>query len=501
MARIQLALCLSGGGFRASLFHLGVLKRLHEVQLLRHVQIISGVSGGAITAALFNANVKGRDKDGGGFAYDWESFEAKLLKATSRGVIHHFYAAALMWIFGLSTSLAGLFGHTGLSIALLVLTVTEYVYLLRAAMRANALVVETDARFKTTGQEEKVRWLRYPVAAMPFSPSEMRVVTLVLELFGGTQLRQIFSFPRLCLSAVDLVSGKQKVFSADVLAELSAPGATAVWESKLHDGAPEIEEFSLADNERSFKSHYDIRSLPVARAVAASTAFPPIFNAVPVCHQDAYMGSFVDGGVLDNLGINPMIQFALSISSERGRYKDGRYSTFSATVSHILIADAGRRSKRHTFRYLFRPFAIRRIISVMLESQATDAEKKVALLHAVTGLRVRWLGLVLGLPGDDALSDDQWAQILPHIRTQLDAFSSSERGLLTYSGYKWADYWLKLEFEDLSNDFPLSRSISDFLAEEQLNHSERQLMRALKPVPFLDPLIRFIKAFVPSLNR
>jgi hypothetical protein len=336
---------------------------------------------------------------------------------------------------------------------------------------------------------------------MPFSPSEMRVVTLMLELFGGTQLRQISSFPRLCLSAVDLVSGKQKVFSADVLAELSAPGATAVWESRLHDGPPEIDALSLAETERSFKSYYDIRSLPAARAVAASTAFPPIFNAVPLSHQGAYMGSFVDGGVLDNLGINPIIQFALSISSDRGRYKDGLYPTFGEAVSHVLIADAGRRSKRHTVRYLFRPFAIRRIISVMLESQGNDAEKKAALLNAVTGVPVSWLGLVLGLPGDDVLADDRWAEILPHIRTHLDPFSSTERSLLTYSGYKWTDFWLKQEFDDLSEDFPASRSISEFLAEEQQTRSEPQLMRAMEPFPLLDPLIRFIRAFLPALNR
>jgi len=30
-----IALCLSGGGFRASLFHLGALRRLHEVGILQ----------------------------------------------------------------------------------------------------------------------------------------------------------------------------------------------------------------------------------------------------------------------------------------------------------------------------------------------------------------------------------------------------------------------------------------------------------------------------------
>ena len=45
------ALCRSGGGYRAMLFHLGVLWRLYELGLLRGLSRISSVSGGSITAA------------------------------------------------------------------------------------------------------------------------------------------------------------------------------------------------------------------------------------------------------------------------------------------------------------------------------------------------------------------------------------------------------------------------------------------------------------------
>jgi predicted acylesterase/phospholipase RssA len=46
----------SGGGFRATLFHLGVVRLLYEANLLRRVQFISGVSGGAILAAHLGLN-------------------------------------------------------------------------------------------------------------------------------------------------------------------------------------------------------------------------------------------------------------------------------------------------------------------------------------------------------------------------------------------------------------------------------------------------------------
>lgn len=45
------ALCLSGGGYRAMLFHVGALWRLNEVGLLSGLDRVSSVSGGSIAAA------------------------------------------------------------------------------------------------------------------------------------------------------------------------------------------------------------------------------------------------------------------------------------------------------------------------------------------------------------------------------------------------------------------------------------------------------------------
>lgn len=45
-------LCLSGGGYRAMLFHAGVLWRLNEIGMLSKLARISSVSGGSITAGV-----------------------------------------------------------------------------------------------------------------------------------------------------------------------------------------------------------------------------------------------------------------------------------------------------------------------------------------------------------------------------------------------------------------------------------------------------------------
>lgn len=58
MREHRLGLALSGGGFRASLFHLGVLRRLAELGLLRQVTQLSTVSGGSIVAALYYLHFK-----------------------------------------------------------------------------------------------------------------------------------------------------------------------------------------------------------------------------------------------------------------------------------------------------------------------------------------------------------------------------------------------------------------------------------------------------------
>jgi NTE family protein len=47
----RIGLALSGGGFRAAAFHLGMLRKLHAFQLLQGVDLLTCVSGGSIAGA------------------------------------------------------------------------------------------------------------------------------------------------------------------------------------------------------------------------------------------------------------------------------------------------------------------------------------------------------------------------------------------------------------------------------------------------------------------
>lgn len=53
---VGIALCLSGGGYRAMLFHVGVIIRLNQFALLPSLARVSSVSGGSITAGVLGLN-------------------------------------------------------------------------------------------------------------------------------------------------------------------------------------------------------------------------------------------------------------------------------------------------------------------------------------------------------------------------------------------------------------------------------------------------------------
>jgi predicted acylesterase/phospholipase RssA len=52
----DIGLCLSGGGYRAAVYHLGALVRLNQAGLLPRVRTVSSVSGGSIVAAFLVCN-------------------------------------------------------------------------------------------------------------------------------------------------------------------------------------------------------------------------------------------------------------------------------------------------------------------------------------------------------------------------------------------------------------------------------------------------------------
>ena len=52
----RIGLALSGGGFRAAAFHLGVFRKLEELGLLAKIDLLTCVSGGSIAGGFLALN-------------------------------------------------------------------------------------------------------------------------------------------------------------------------------------------------------------------------------------------------------------------------------------------------------------------------------------------------------------------------------------------------------------------------------------------------------------
>lgn len=75
--RPGMALCLSGGGYRAMIFHLGTLWRLNQLGLVRKLSRISSVSGGSITAGVLGLAWKNLSFDNDDVATNFEELVIK----------------------------------------------------------------------------------------------------------------------------------------------------------------------------------------------------------------------------------------------------------------------------------------------------------------------------------------------------------------------------------------------------------------------------------------
>ncbi len=102
---LRIGLALSGGGFRAALFHLGVIRRLEELGVMKYVQTISAVSGGAIIAAYYATEMEKRLRGRANDLCGHESIDAvrlaifeEITTCFFRGLDHNMRSRALVFM-------------------------------------------------------------------------------------------------------------------------------------------------------------------------------------------------------------------------------------------------------------------------------------------------------------------------------------------------------------------------------------------------------------------
>jgi NTE family protein len=101
------ALCLSGGGYRAMLFHLGALWRLNELGYLPRIDRLSSVSGGSIAAAVLACCWERLKFDSQGIASNFESIvSGPICGLASRTIDVPSVLKGLFWIGSVSHHVA-----------------------------------------------------------------------------------------------------------------------------------------------------------------------------------------------------------------------------------------------------------------------------------------------------------------------------------------------------------------------------------------------------------
>ena len=346
--RFEIALCLSGGGYRASLFHLGALRRLHEIGALRRVDAISSVSGGSIFSAfLATAMVKKGLSQSLNFA-DWENDVAKPFRQfTSHDIRTLPVLLHCLW-----------------------------------------------------------NWLTP-------APRLKQLESTYRSLLTRLTLAQLPSHPRFILCSTDLTFGVNWEFGRGYAGDYQVGYSKAA------------------------------ASWPLARAVAASSSFPPIFGPMRIRASSAEFeeGDYQkpdraeilsrvhlsDGGVYDNMGLEPV-------------WKKSNL---------VLISDCG---APFSFRIGETPWSrLLRYTSVLTKQTAALRMRAFfADIHFKQFDGTHW-SLTQALPPGTppphgslpGYSLNLVQDVIANIRTDLDSFSEAEQFVLENHGYIVADHAIR----------------------------------------------------------
>jgi NTE family protein len=190
---------------------------------------------------------------------------------------------------------------------------------------------------------------------------------------------------------------------------------------------------------------------PLARAVAASCCFPPLFAPLPLglpadrFRGGAYAGSdraalreriaLTDGGVYDNLGLEPV-------------WKDHAV---------LLVSDGG---GRLDFAWTANPLRRLARYSAVLQSQALALRKRWLISNFAAGVLdgAYWgVGSAVsrfGLPAGglrEGYSKRLALETIAAIRTDLDGFTAAEAAVLENHGYLLADAALRRHLPSLAD--------------------------------------------------
>lgn len=278
-------IALSGGGYRATAFHLGTLKKLNEMGILPNVDVISTISGGSITGACYCS----RPGDFNSFYNDlYNGLQTKnvVKKILLSWLGFRFLVFILLFLFSLY----------------FLITPQGWIFLLIFIPLIIILL--------------KFQFQLFPISK--------RIEQLYDDFFYGKKtLGELPDAPKLVIGSTNLQTAKPFSFSKH-------------W---MQDST-----YQFMDDPIQFKA----AGFPIARAVMASSSVPFAFTPVTIGKEffadpadaEKVHPILVDGGVYDNQGIHKIMQkgqyeCSTVITSDAGSGSSGEMR-FNNTLSLLM---------------------------------------------------------------------------------------------------------------------------------------------------------------------
>ncbi|MBD8891838.1 patatin-like phospholipase family protein [Roseibium litorale] len=226
----------------------------------------------------------------------------------------------------------------------------------------------------------------------PFSTRlEKLADTYERDLFGTATLASLQDGPRIYLNATNLASGNMFFFVA---------------------GGGANEDIMLGEHELG---QVPAKTYPISRAVAASSAFPPVFPPLTL-DQTIFPNSLTDyvsltdGGVYDNLGVNPLLRM------ERNH------------LSYAIVSDGGKPFSIDPDPTESGTIVLKEAINILMEQVRGLQFQRLELAHAAgRGPKPMWFSIDADEKGKLA----QDAAFASSISTNLKALTETELAVLT----------------------------------------------------------------------
>lgn len=403
----KIGLALSGGGFRASFYHLGVLARLAELDALRHVEVLSCVSGGSIVGACYWLKLRQRLIDSAPLSR--QSYVEMVLE-----LIEHFQKAV-------GSDVRGNIQPSKMALAWRVLVKASHGALDPEQV---ALALERDfyrPLMPGSGTLE--------MHELPFTPKDHNPSLVGPGDFNPVQHNWLRhdKVPVLVLNATTVNTGHGWQFTPTWMGE--SPWAI----HSAADSVPRLQWFWYQPDAGWYIS--------LGRAVAASASVPGVFS--PLNLQAPYKDpqlqvQLVDGGVYDNQGTVSLLasncnvllvsdaagQLLLELQPSTGLAGLGKYAlrSMDTLMERIRLANYGDLSARLMSGLL------RGLMFVHMKA-GLDADP-IQLDFPTEAYTVKRSGL------SPSGVRKEFQQALAELRTDLDAFSSDESESLMALGYQ-----------------------------------------------------------------